>query len=44
MEKHRTTWKFGACTIIFDECPGLEPFFEIEGPTEAAIEETWDAL
>jgi len=44
MEKYRTTWKFDTCTIVLDECPGLEPFFEIEGPTEAAVEEAWSAL
>ena len=44
LEKYRTTWKFGACTIVLDECPGLETFFEIEGPTEAAVEETWSTL
>ena len=44
LEKYRTTWKFDACSIVLDECPGLEPFFEIEGPTEEAVEATWNAL
>ncbi|MEI6710814.1 MAG: hypothetical protein WCK88_00660 [bacterium] len=44
MEKYRTTWRSGDCSIVFDECPGLEPFFEIEGPTEKSVEATWGEL
>lgn len=36
-ESKRETWKLGDVEIVIDQWPWLEPYIEIEGPTEAAI-------
>lgn len=37
-ESKRETWRLGDCEIVLDEWPWLEPFLEIEGPSQAAIQ------
>jgi adenylate cyclase class 2 len=38
-EKMRETWRLGSSEVVLDELPSLGLFVEIEGPTEAEIEE-----
>ena len=38
-EKHRRSWRIGACRVELDDVPLLGTFVEIEGPDEAAIAE-----
>ena len=42
--KRRESWRLGDCRIELDEPPHLGLFVEIEGPDEAAIQSTRDAL
>jgi len=37
-ESRRELWKLNDCDITLDEWPFLEPFVEIEGPSENAVE------
>lgn len=43
-EKRRETWRLGDCTIELDEVPYLGLFIEIEGPDEAAVRQSQQAL
>ncbi len=43
-EKRRETWRHGACTVELDELPRLGWWVEIEGPDEAAVTATREAL
>ncbi len=36
-ETKRETWKLGDCQIMIDQWPWIDPYIEIEGPSEAAI-------
>lgn len=36
-EARRETWKLGEAEIVIDEWPWIEPFIEIEGPTEEVV-------
>jgi adenylate cyclase class 2 len=36
-EKYRTTWELDDCEIVLDENPWLEPYIEIEWPSENSI-------
>lgn len=36
-EKKREIWHLDDCEIVIDEWPFLEPYIEIEGPSEAAV-------
>lgn len=39
-ESKRETWTLGDVEIVLDEWPWINPYIEIEGPTEASVEET----
>jgi adenylate cyclase class 2 len=43
-ESKRETWKFGDVEIVLDEWPWINPYIEIEGPTEGSVEETAEKL
>jgi adenylate cyclase class 2 len=43
-EARRELWRLGEVEIMLDEWPWLQPFMEIEGPTEAAIKQMAEAL
>lgn len=36
-ESYRTTWKYKNSEIVIDEWPALEPYIEIEGPSEEEL-------
>ena len=36
-ETKRETWKLGEAEVVIDEWPWLEPFIEIEGPSEESV-------
>ena len=36
-ERLRTTWELNNCMITLDKNPWLDPYFEIEGPSEENI-------
>jgi adenylate cyclase class 2 len=38
-ETRRETWHLGEVEVVIDEWPWLEPFIEIEGPSEVAVRE-----
>ena len=38
-ETKRETWKLGEVEIVIDEWPWLEPFVEVEGPSEESVRE-----
>lgn len=37
-ETRRETWKIGDVEVVVDEWPWINPFIEIEGPSEAAVQ------
>ncbi len=37
-ESKRETWKYNNVEVVLDEWPWLEPYIEIEGPSEQAIQ------
>ncbi len=37
-EKYRETWHLGGCEVEIDTWPELEPYIEIEGPSEALVQ------
>ena len=43
-ETRRETWTLHDVEVVIDEWPWLEPFIEIEGPSEAAVREAAAAL
>jgi len=43
-ESKRETWKLGDVEIVLDEWPWINPYIEIEGPTEASVKETAERL
>lgn len=43
-ETKREMWELGDVMITIDEWPFIEPFVEIEGPSEAAVQEIAKAL
>lgn len=43
-EKRRETWHVSMCEVVIDELPRLGWFAEIEGPSEAAVQELAAAL
>src|SRR5690606_30295966 len=43
-ENFRETWKFGDCLATIDEWPGLDPFIEIEGPSEQSVQKVTSEL
>jgi adenylate cyclase class 2 len=38
-ESKRETWRNETCEVVLDEWPWLDPYIEIEGPTELAVRE-----
>ncbi len=38
-ESKRETWKSAACEVVLDEWPWLDPYIEIEAPTESEVRE-----
>lgn len=43
-ESKRETWHFGDVEVVLDEWPWLEPYIEIEGPSEVAIRSAAEKL
>jgi adenylate cyclase class 2 len=43
-ESKRETWKLDEVEIVLDEWPWINPYIEIEGPTEASVETTAEKL
>jgi adenylate cyclase class 2 len=43
-ETRRETWQLGEVEIVLDEWPWLDPYMEIEGPTEADLKEVAEKL
>lgn len=43
-ETKRETWRCGESEVVIDMWPWLDPMIEIEGPTEAEVRATADAL
>lgn len=43
-ETKRETWVLGEVEVVIDEWPWLEPFIEIEGPSESAVRDAATAL
>lgn len=43
-ESRRETWKLGEVEIVIDEWPWLNPYIEIEGPSEALVMSTSEKL
>ncbi|MDR3571322.1 MAG: hypothetical protein P4L81_03940, partial [Candidatus Pacebacteria bacterium] len=43
-ESRRELWNFRGVEVMIDEWPGLEPYVEIEGPTERAVVDASEAL
>lgn len=43
-ESRRETWTLGDVEIVLDEWPWINPYIEIEGPTEASVKETAEKL
>jgi adenylate cyclase class 2 len=38
-ESRRETWKLGDAEIVLDEWPWLDPYVEIEGPSESTVKD-----
>lgn len=36
-ESRRETWKYGEVEVVLDEWPWLDPYIEIEGPTDESV-------
>lgn len=43
-EARREIWKLGEVEIVIDEWPWIDPFIEIEAPTEALVKQTAEKL
>lgn len=43
-ESRRETWKIGEAEVVIDEWPWLNPYVEIEGPSEEVVKEVATAL
>lgn len=43
-ENMRETWRLGASEVVIDTWPGLQPYAEIESPSEAELRASTDAL
>jgi len=43
-ESKRETWHLGDVEVVLDEWPWLKPYIEIEGPSEAAIQDVAQRL
>lgn len=43
-EKRREIWELDGCEIVIDECPFIEPYMEVEGPNEAAVQSVVEKL
>lgn len=43
-ETNRETWKLGEAEVVLDEWPWLEPFIEIEAPSEEIVKQTAELL
>lgn len=43
-ESKRETWRNGACEVVLDEWPWLDPYMEIEASTESEVKEVSDQL
>ena len=43
-ESRRESWSLDGCEVVLDEWPWLEPYIEIEGPSESAIRGTAEKL
>lgn len=43
-ETKRETWKLGNVEVVLDEWPWIDPFVEIEGPSEQAVRDTAQKL
>lgn len=43
-ESKRETWRLGEVEIVLDIWPWLDPYMEIEGPTEAQLQEVAEQL
>jgi len=39
-ESKRETWQLGDCEVVLDEWPWLDPYIEIEGPDQKAVQAT----
>ena len=44
IEQRRETWHFGDVEVLLDEWPWIDPFIEIEGPSESAVKLAAEAL
>ena len=44
IQKRRSSWRLGGCTVELDELPAIGRFVEVEGPDERAIESVREAL
>ncbi len=43
-ESKRETWKSGACEVVLDEWPWLDPYIEIEATTESEVKDVAQRL
>jgi adenylate cyclase class 2 len=43
-ESRRETWHYGDVEVVLDEWPHLEPYIEIEGPSEESVKKAADEL
>jgi adenylate cyclase, class 2 len=43
-ETKRETWKVGEVEVVLDEWPWINPFIEIEGPSESAVRDIAEKL
>jgi adenylate cyclase, class 2 len=43
-ESNRETWKLDGVEVVLDEWPWLNPYIEIEGPTEAGVQAVAEKL
>ncbi len=43
-ESRRETWQLGGVEVVLDEWPWLDPYIEIEGPSEKDVKRTADML
>lgn len=39
-ESRRETWRLGGVEVVLDEWPWLNPYIEVEGPTEKDVQDT----
>jgi adenylate cyclase class 2 len=43
-ESRRETWRLGAVEIVLDEWPWLNPYIEVEGPSETEVKQACQTL